>query len=179
MTQADAAELVLSEQRRPLHRREISDEIISRNLPVWGAGGPGKTPWESVGRALTQEIANRGAASRFEYVDGRGSGVFRLRASSSVGNDNDAPRVTNITRVGTMAPAREANSAKCVTEVELLERIGRLGADPDQFIKTAVLKALKDAEVRLLEEQHRRGYERFPVQPDEFVEMDPDAWDEL
>jgi hypothetical protein len=79
MSKADAAELVLQRARRPLHRARITDEIIHRGYRVWGAGKPGKTPEESVGRALTQKIAKLGEAARFDYVNGKGSGMFDLR----------------------------------------------------------------------------------------------------
>jgi hypothetical protein len=172
MTQADAAEIVLKEVRRPLHRQELSDEIIRRKLPVWGDGAPRKTPWESVGRAVTQEIVRRGASSRFEYVHGKGSGTFRLREGGSPGSE---------ARAGATPPAANTQpspSIRC-SDAELLERIRRIGVDAEEFIREAVFRAIREAEIRALEEQHRRGYERFPVQPDEFVEMDPDAWDEL
>jgi hypothetical protein len=172
MTQADAAEIVLRELRQPLHREAISGEILKRNFPVWSHGKPGKTPWESVGRALTQEIANRGSAARFEYVGGKGSGVFRLRIPADASESSDDRRRPRLA-------ADDGVRAIRLTDGDLLSRIGLLKMDPEQFVRVAVLRALRDAEIRKLEEEHRQGYERIPVQPDEFVEMDPEAWDEL
>jgi hypothetical protein len=175
LTQADAAEIVLQDAKRPLHREDISGEILKRNLPVWGRGKPGKTPWESVGRALTQEIAHRGAAARFEYVGGKGSGVFTLR-SAATGEADSAP---SIGLVRGRDYKQGETDATGWADADILKRISALGAEPALFVRNALLQALKEAEVRKLEEEHRRGYERIPVQPDEFVEMDPEAWDEL
>jgi hypothetical protein len=167
MTQADAAEMILTELRRPLHRNELTAEMIRRKLPVWGAGAPKKTPHESVGRALTQEIARRGDEARFEFVDGKGSGVFQLRRRPTAGAS---------VRV---APDRSKSSRPVVLDERLLGRIQRTGQPPEDFVRAAVLRALSECEVNEKEEAHRRGYAQHPVQTDEFSAMDPAAWDEI
>jgi hypothetical protein len=176
MTQADAAELVLKDLRRPLHRNEITDEIIRRDLPVWGStNGPSKTPSESIGRALTQEIANRGDSSRFEYVHGKGSGVFQLRTGRSRSSSDYLARPAAFRASDAEAAATPVD----LKDEDLIRRITATGAEPQQFAREAVLKAVRQAETHQLEERQRQGYERHPIQPDEFTEMDSSAWDEL
>src|ERR1043165_3030331 len=80
-SQADAAAEVLQEAGRPMHRREITDAILRHGWNVWGGGAPGRTPWESVGRAITQEIVQLGNKSRFAY-EHKGRGTYRLQRRS-------------------------------------------------------------------------------------------------
>ena len=45
------------------------------------------------------------------------------------------------------------------------------------FTRMALQAALKDQKMRQLVEQHRKGYEKFPVEPGEFdVWEDEQAW---
>lgn len=48
----------------------------------------------------------------------------------------------------------------------------RLGTTRSAFTRKALTEALDRLRVEALEKRHRRGYERHPVQPDEF-----DAWE--
>ncbi len=58
-----------------------------------------------------------------------------------------------------------------LTQVDTL--IEELGTSRSAFMRDALESALKQRQVKLLEEQHRAGYERRPVTPDEF-----DIWQE-
>lgn len=157
LSQADAAELVLREAARPMHRREITEAILARGWDCWD-GSPGATPWESVGRAITQEIAKRGAGARFEY-ERKGSGFFSLRsASGGVASEH----------------LRSEDSLH-----GLIAEVARAGHAPIDFICVATRRALKDARIREKEAAHERGYRQFPVQPGEFDDLADDAWDEL
>lgn len=58
-----------------------------------------------------------------------------------------------------------------LTQVDTL--IEELGTSRSAFMRDALESALKQRQVKLLEEQHRAGYERQPVTPAEF-----DIWQE-
>jgi hypothetical protein len=75
MTQADAASQILRRDG-PLHRDQVTSRMLGGGFRVRLSGN---TPEESVGRAVTQEIRNRGPKSRFEYVGGKGSGTYRAK----------------------------------------------------------------------------------------------------
>ncbi|MCZ7575929.1 MAG: winged helix-turn-helix domain-containing protein [Dehalococcoidia bacterium] len=188
LSQADAAELVLQSAGRPMHRNDITDGIIKAGFKVWGKGGPGLTPEESVGRAITQDILRRGADSRFEYFGGKGSGMFRLR-ERTIGDGSPGAQY-QLTRAqdsdierepvlrGGLGRLREPR----VTETldDLVEDVARLGLDPVPFICGATHEAIRRLELRRLEREHEEGYRRVPVQPDEFGgDEDPTMWDEL
>lgn len=67
---------------------------------------------------------------------------------------------------------------------DLLERLDRQlsGAQKARsaFIRAAIERELRRAEIREMEQRHRLGYLRLPPQPDEF-EFTPDAsfWEDL
>lgn len=46
--------------------------------------------------------------------------------------------------------------------------VERLGTTRSAFTREALRRALEEIRVEVLEEQHRRGYERHPVTPGEF-----------
>jgi hypothetical protein len=108
MTQADAAAYVLEGAGRPMHRKEIAEEIVRRQMPVWRRGSPGNTPQESVGRALTQEILRDGRVSRFAFEGGKGSGVFRLREQPA--NRREKPD-RSLEDLPALAPVYRANES--------------------------------------------------------------------
>ncbi len=58
-----------------------------------------------------------------------------------------------------------------LTQVDTL--IEELGTNRSAFMREALESALKQRQVKLLEEQHRAGYARHPLTPDEF-----DIWQE-
>ncbi len=188
LSQADAAELVLKRAGRPLHRNDITADIIKAGFEVWGKGGPGRTPEESVGRAITQDILRRGTDSRFEYFGGKGSGMFRLR-QRTIGDESPSARRhpsrfqnSDIERepalIGRVARLREPR----VTETldDLVEDVMRRGLDAVPFICGATRDAIRKLELRRLEREHEEGYRRVPAQPDEFGgDEDPTMWDEL
>lgn len=181
LSQADAAEIVLSEARRPLHRTQITEEIRRRGLPVWGAGRPGKTPEESVGRALTQEIARLRESARFEYVNGKGSGIFQLRPRSRPPGVADSSEVRrhrgDDARRG--EPSAGVPGVTVTVPRELIDEVVRIGVEPTDFVRAATKTALAAHKRRLLEAAHERGYQLIPVGPDEFSDPDSDAWDAL
>lgn len=188
LSQADAAELVLQRAGRPLHRNDITAGIIKAGFEVWGKGGPGRTPEESVGRAITQDILRRGADSRFEYFGGKGSGMFRLRRRTiddeSPGTRRHSPgsQDSDIEQgpalMGRDARLREPRVTEALDD--LVEEVMRRGLDPVSFICNATHEAIRKLEVRRLEREHEEGYRRLPVQPDEFGgDEDPTMWDEL
>ncbi|MCB8984472.1 MAG: ribbon-helix-helix protein, CopG family [Ardenticatenaceae bacterium] len=51
--------------------------------------------------------------------------------------------------------------------------VEELGTNRSAFMRDALESALKQRQVHLLEQQHRSGYERHPLTPDEF-----DIWQE-
>ncbi len=61
MKALDAAAAVLQEFDGPLHYREITKQILEREL--WTTAG--KTPWETVNARLSEDIKAGGSASRF------------------------------------------------------------------------------------------------------------------
>ncbi|MYC35296.1 MAG: hypothetical protein F4X66_00030, partial [Chloroflexi bacterium] len=71
MKSIDAAFVVLHEAGRPLHYREITSQIIERNL--WETQG--KTLWDTVAARLGDDIRRFGEESRFVRS---GSGMFGL-----------------------------------------------------------------------------------------------------
>ena len=50
----------------------------------------------------------------------------------------------------------------------------RLGTTRSAFTRKALTEALDRLRVEALEKRHRRGYERHPVQPDEFGAWEPE-----
>ncbi|MBK7916857.1 MAG: ribbon-helix-helix protein, CopG family [Chloroflexi bacterium] len=46
--------------------------------------------------------------------------------------------------------------------------VAELGTNRSAFMRDALESALKQRQVTLLEQQHRAGYERQPLTPDEF-----------
>ena len=58
-----------------------------------------------------------------------------------------------------------------LTQVDTL--VEALGTNRSAFMREALESALKQRQVKVLEEQHRAGYERQPLTPDEF-----DIWQE-
>lgn len=53
--------------------------------------------------------------------------------------------------------------------VEAVDRVAQeLGTTRSAFTRQALQRALKDLEIRKMEERQRRGYQRKPVQPGEF-----------
>ena len=48
------------------------------------------------------------------------------------------------------------------------EIVERLGTTRSAFTREALRRALEAIRIAGLEEQHRRGYERYPVSPGEF-----------
>lgn len=58
-----------------------------------------------------------------------------------------------------------------LTQVDTL--VKELETNRSAFMREALENALKQRRVRLLEQQHRAGYERHPQTPDEF-----DIWQE-
>ncbi|MDQ3816796.1 MAG: winged helix-turn-helix domain-containing protein, partial [Acidobacteriota bacterium] len=68
-----AVEIVLKEEKAPLHYRKITERIIKSNL--WQAQG--ETPEHSVNSQLSTDIIKHGKSSRFQRVD---KGTFALRA---------------------------------------------------------------------------------------------------
>jgi len=62
-----------------------------------------------------------------------------------------------------------------LTEVD--ETIEELNTSRSAFIRDALREALKHHKIQRMEEQHRAGYEKFPVQPGEFdVWYEEQAW---
>jgi metal-responsive CopG/Arc/MetJ family transcriptional regulator len=64
----------------------------------------------------------------------------------------------------------------------LLEKVDQvvteLGTTRSAFMREALELALREKQIRLLEEQHRAGYERQPLTADEFdIWQDEQAWD--
>ena len=188
LSQADAAELVLQSAGRPMHRNDITDGIIKAGFEVWGKGGPGRTPEESVGRAITQDILRKGADSRFEYFKGKGSGMFRLRQRTTGGEGPGIHRNEHAEResafghksalAGGLARLREPRYAE--TLEDLIEDVSRHGLEPVPFICSVTHEAIRKLELQRLEREHEEGYRRVPVQPDEFGgDEDSTMWDEL
>ncbi|GMV84893.1 MAG: hypothetical protein AMXMBFR80_07510 [Dehalococcoidia bacterium] len=187
LSQAEAAELVLRRSGRPMHRNEITDDIIKAGYPVWGKGGPGRTPEESVGRAITQDILRRGPDSRFEYFNGKGSGMFRLRDTAHAQAHHAGHRPAG---GGGQDIELESESPRRVTRLreprvtesldDLLDDVLREGLDPIPFIRDATREAIRKLKFQRLEREHEDGYRRMPVQPDEFGgDEDSTIWDEL
>ena len=58
-----------------------------------------------------------------------------------------------------------------LTQVDTL--VEALGTNRSAFMREALESALKQRQVKVLEEQHRAGYEHQPLTPDEF-----DIWQE-
>jgi hypothetical protein len=53
-----------------------------------------------------------------------------------------------------------------------------LGTNRSAIAREAISEAVRRRRIAALEEQHRRSYEQFPVQPGEFPEVEP-VWDDL
>jgi len=54
-----------------------------------------------------------------------------------------------------------------------------LGTSRSAFLRDALQKALKQMEIVALEQQHIAGYERYPLEPDEFdVWQNEQVWQE-
>ena len=69
------------------------------------------------------------------------------------------------------------NTVQMTIDEALLKQVDtlieELGTNRSAFMRDALESALKQRQVKLLEEQHRAGYERQPVTPAEF-----DIWQE-
>jgi metal-responsive CopG/Arc/MetJ family transcriptional regulator len=50
--------------------------------------------------------------------------------------------------------------------------VQELGTTRSAFVRNALLQALKQLQVAMLEQQHIAGYERYPIEPGEF-----DVWE--
>jgi hypothetical protein len=147
MSQADAAAEVLLESGRPMHRREITEEILRRGLDVWASGGPGRTPWESVGRAITQEIVQLGQRSRFEY-ERKGSGTYKFRVRPPESESKETESLGHTIRV-TLDSATLAGLDR-----ECLER----KIDRQEFVRRALERQLWQLEIKRAEGQWLRSY---------------------
>jgi metal-responsive CopG/Arc/MetJ family transcriptional regulator len=56
--------------------------------------------------------------------------------------------------------------------------VAELGTNRSAFMRDALQLALRQRQLRLLEEQHRTGYERQPVTADEFdIWQDEQIWE--
>lgn len=63
-------------------------------------------------------------------------------------------------------------------EIDLITQ--SLATTRADFIRQALESALRKYQIKVLEEQHRRGYERFPVTSDEFDIQESDrVWEQL
>ncbi|TVQ59697.1 MAG: hypothetical protein EA379_10125 [Phycisphaerales bacterium] len=62
----DAAATVLADAKAPMQAKAIVEAVVERGLWTPGAG---KTPHATLYAAMTREIADKGAASRFRKVD--------------------------------------------------------------------------------------------------------------
>ena len=83
MNALDAVAVVLRDADGPLHYREITEQMLSRELWTTAA----KKPWNSVYAQISGEMKNRGKAGRFVRTD---PGRFALNPSfaSDVGGDD-------------------------------------------------------------------------------------------
>ena len=73
MRALDAAAAILEEADGPLHYREITERMITKEL--WNTEG--KTPWNTVSARIAVDIRDRGPASRFVRVS-RGRFVLNI-----------------------------------------------------------------------------------------------------
>jgi len=64
--------------------------------------------------------------------------------------------------------------------VHAVDRVTRqMKTSRSAFTRSALREAIQRYEVRRLEEKHRKGYERHPAKPDEFlVWEDEQAWED-
>ncbi len=73
---------------------------------------------------------------------------------------------------------RTTKTVQLTVDAELLEQVDkaatRLGQSRAAFAREALRVALASFRERELEERHRRGYERFPVEPGEFDVWEPE-----
>ena len=93
MNSLEAIEVVLREEGKPLHYREITDRILKQNL--WTTEG--KTPAATINTALAVNLQEQGSESRFVRVS---PGVFALR------------NTTRRTRAGSIAPSSGAQPSR-------------------------------------------------------------------
>ena len=73
MNTLDAIERVLQQMGKPLHYREITQQILEQNL--WETKG--KTPDATINARLATDIKNNGGESRFQRTE---PGIFALRS---------------------------------------------------------------------------------------------------
>ena len=173
MSQADAAELVLRDTGRAMHRREITDEILRRGLDVWAEDGPGNTPWESVGRAITQEIANLGERSRFTYLR-KGSGTYVLRELHGGVAMPDGVRPGVATQITVQLDAE--------TTAAVDQECARRAIPRGEFVVRALKRQLWELEAKRAEDDWLQSYRDAPQTEDEMAlarsqKFVPDPWD--
>jgi hypothetical protein len=152
LSQADAAAMILRDAGRSMHRAQITEEILRRGLDVWSDAGPGRTPWESVGRALTQEIARRGAAARFAY-ERKGSGIFRLRDNAGHAPD-PKPQRSKGTAIDVDLPDAMLKA--------LDEEVRRLGITRKEFVHRALNRRLWELDQKRAEDEWAESYRSDP-----------------
>ena len=174
LSQADAAAIVLKDAGKPMHRTEITQEILNRGLQVWSASGPGRTPWETVGRAITQEIVHLGDSSRFDY-ERKGSGRFRLKQADSV---PQAARKTPRLRAGTTIDVELDDKTLAALDVECADR----GVARAEMVRRMLRRHLWELDVKRAEEQWERSYREEPSDQTETnlwraVSASPGPWE--
>lgn len=77
LTYLDAIEIVLHDVGKPLTAREITDEILARQI----VNVAGKTPWKTVAARISEDIRVNGAKSRFKRA---AAGQYVLRTSQFI-----------------------------------------------------------------------------------------------
>jgi hypothetical protein len=142
-----------------MHRTEITEEILKRGLDVWSDAGPGRTPWESVGRALTQEIALRGTSARFDY-EKKGTGRFRLRGKVATGGPARTPHLSG-TVIGVELPAE--------TLQVLDDEVARLGITRNEFARRALERSLWEIDQKRAEDEWAESYRSDPPSEDDLA----------
>jgi metal-responsive CopG/Arc/MetJ family transcriptional regulator len=75
------------------------------------------------------------------------------------------------------------STVELTLDTTLLTRVDEathaLGISRDEFFRKALEEALRRLAIAELEEKHRAGYERHPVQPNEFEDWETEqAWGE-
>ena len=132
--------------------RRLGGQPRRAGLDGWASEGPGRTPWESIGRAITQEIVQLGESARFEYAR-KGSGTYRLRGPHLQG----------------LSPRQAAVSITVdPSQIEALDNASHdAGCTRDELVNRILRRALWEREQEKAVQRWRSSYLTDPPGTDE------------
>lgn len=155
MNTKDAVYLVLKEASEPLHYREITEQLLTRNL--WESKG--NTPWATVNAQIAVDIKKNGEKSRFIRVR---KGIFTINPEYREHSEKTKEKITVIgTKPVTVSftnaaeivlekySKREPMHYRKITEIALDKNLVRTsGKTPDATMYAQILTEIQRIEKR-------------------------------